>query len=49
MHDLEVLDRGSSDATMKIEHVRAALVAPRWGFILQQDQPLAGPPLEATQ
>ena len=34
---------------MKIEHVGAALVVPRWGFISQQDQALPGPPLEATQ
>ena len=49
MHDLEVLDRGPCDTTMKIEHVGAALVVPRWGFILHQDQALAGPSFEATQ
>ena len=49
MNDLEVLDRGPCDPTMKIEHVGTALIVPRWGFILQQDQALAGPPLEATQ
>lgn len=49
MHDLEVLDRGRSDSTMKIEYVGAALVLPRRGFVSQQDQTLAGPPLEATQ
>lgn len=49
MNDLEVLDRGSSDSTMEIEHVGAALVAPRWGFVLQQDEPLIGPMLEETQ
>lgn len=49
MHDLEVLDRGPSDSAVKIEYVGAALVAPRRGFVLQQDQPLTGPALEATQ
>ena len=49
MHNLEVLDRGLSDSAMKIEHIVAGLFAPRWGFVLQQDQPLVGPPLVATQ
>lgn len=49
VHDLEVLDRGPSDSTMEIEHVGAALVAPRWRFVLQQDKPLVGPMLEETQ
>lgn len=49
MHDLEVLDRGLSDPTFKIEHVDAPLVAPHWGFVSQQDQPLDGSILEATQ
>lgn len=49
VHYLEVLDRGPSDSTMEIEHVGAALVAPRRGFVLQQDNPLVDPMLEKTQ
>lgn len=34
---------------MKIEHVGASVVAPRWDFVLQEDQPLVGPLLDPIQ
>lgn len=49
MRDLEVLDRVPSDSTIKIELVDSSLDAPPRGFVLQHDQPMAGPALEAAQ